>query len=1703
MSDVGMLKRGIATVGAAALMALFVSASWPAEAPDASVPADSTIVSESPSLGATVEQHSAPDAPRAQWTLNDKPEGQGDRVEVRKVKVQDVKTVKLQNVVPPIRFGSGEAEIPPEYTALLRDVLNRMKGRANVRLHFVGHTDNVPLAGAIKMQYGDNVGLSRERAGTVAEYFKQALHLPPESISYEGFGEARPVASNATAAGRAQNRRVAVEVWYDEIGEKLVDKEVVVAEQFNRVKVCRVETVCKLRYKEGHAKRARIKNLMPPLHFDDDTTSIPDDFLQKLRQVLSDLKGKQNLVVKFIGYTDNLPLTGRAERIYGTHEGLSKARARRASLAVQDALKLPTSAIEVVGKGAAMPLAANDTEKGRALNRRIEVEFWYDDALQELPDEPQICPEQGGAEIVTRDYEPRSGGIKPILFEQGKPAISPEYLAHLREAMDEVRDKTNVRLRFVGYTNNQPLDRRTAMVYGDDIGLSTARARRVMGAVKEQLGLADRQVEFEGRGYVQSADVVNTGFVESDTSRVEVRVVYDELAALDDDSLEITRITREVQPQDPFALNLMRITVDGKPVDDPGKSVSDIQRCTDVALDKAKIQFKFDDLELKPRLNVSAWPTTIRYRDDPDTEIPDNLMQFRMYTNYPAFIDKAEVRVFDSAQSERDVPLAVLPLDKDGSAEWQPSFDDYHAPNRELKYVLRVYDKNGRFDETKPQQIWVVDKLDTNLKEHETAKELLVGYGETRIAVENIDKKGGTVRVYGSDIPGEHTVYVGGRAVPVDKDGKFVAEAILPPGLHTVEVGVLDSAGNGELYLRDLEMKRNDWFYVAIADLTASKDKTSGPAQLVTGDTNHYNNDYNVDGRLAFYTNGKFGDGWKLTASADTREGPVKDLFSNFMNKTPDALFRRVDPDYTYPTFGDDSTVEEDAPTLGKFYVKLMKDFNYAMWGNFKIAYTDNDLAHVDRGLYGANAHYQSPGKTSFGEERFVADSFAAEPGTVGARDEFRGTGGSLYFLRHQDILTGSDRVRIEVRDKDSGLVLAVKNLTPVIDYDIDYLQGRIVLAQPLSSTASDNLLVASDSLSGNPVFLVVRYEFTPGFDNINTLAVGGRTHYWLNDYVKIGFTSSRSEEADTKSGVNASDLTLRKSAESWIKLETSKSTGPGTTSQQSNDGGFTFGEVDPLFGNNLKAGAYRVDASVGFGDVIDGAKGKVTFYKQSLDAGYSAPGLTTPTDTNQSGGTLQMPVTDRLSLNAKTDKRARDQGLQTSASEVDLGYQLNDHWQVSTGVRNDNRVDRSPVVPLTQEQGERTDVATRLTYDSRGRWTAYGYVQDTVDKTGNREDNGRVGSGGSFRVTDRFKVNGEVSSGDLGGAGKIGTEYLYSDRTNLYLNYVVENESTDNGIRAKKGDMVTGFRTRYSDTTSVYVEDRYTHGDVPTGLTQSAGVDVAPSDRLNLGVRVDFGTLRDNTTGAETNRSGMAVQVGYGFDSIKIASALEYRVDETQALDTTFSERTTWLIKNSLKYQVSPEWRIIGKLNHADSKSSLGTFFDGNYTEAVLGYGYRPVTNDRLNTLFKYTYFYNVPTADQVSVTNVPVDMIQKSHIFSLDTTYDLTQRWSIGGKYAYRLGQVAPDRVTREFFDSRAQLYIVRADYEFIRRWDAMIELRLLDLPDANDQRSGSLLALYWHMGNNIKVGVGYNFTDFSDNLTDQSYTSRGVFINVVGKM
>src|SRR5262249_27976468 len=139
-------------------------------------------------------------------------------------------------------------------------------------------------------------------------------------------------------------------------------------DEFKRIKVCRTETVCKMRYKEGQTPRTRVKNLVMPLRYEGETVPISDAFTKQIKQALNNLRDKQGVKVRFIGYTDDAPLTGRDESVYGNSLSLSKARAQRVAAAMKGILGLPASAIESDGRGNSHPVASNATMQGRAMN---------------------------------------------------------------------------------------------------------------------------------------------------------------------------------------------------------------------------------------------------------------------------------------------------------------------------------------------------------------------------------------------------------------------------------------------------------------------------------------------------------------------------------------------------------------------------------------------------------------------------------------------------------------------------------------------------------------------------------------------------------------------------------------------------------------------------------------------------------------------------------------------------------------------------------------------------------------------------------------------------------------------------------------------------------------------------------------------------------------------------------------------------------------------------------------------------------------------------------------------------------------------------------------------------------------------------------------------------------------------------------------
>jgi hypothetical protein len=1167
-------------------------------------------------------------------------------------------------------------------------------------------------------------------------------------------------------------------------------------------------------------------------------------------------------------------------------------------------------------------------------------------------------------------------------------------------------------------------------------------------------------------------------------------------------------------------------TMDGRSVHTTAPSgapsVADSQRCTDLALARADVQIRYDGLNSEPRLNVVAGP---------DAALEGERVQFRTHANYALLIQRGEVRIFAKDKTSRQTPLAVIPVER-GMASWHvpaeireqlarlsikdtptqaSSIDSPKSdPAKDgVVYVLRVYDANGRFDETAPKSLDIAHvRGGDGARGAVDDPGLLSVYGGNALEVRNIPVTGGAVLVSGRNVPAGHTVTVMGVPVPIDSKGDFAVRQVVAPGEHLIEVAIADKKGVASVFSRSAIVPENDFFYVALADLTAGKGQTSGPLAVLNPDhADAYKNQVFVNGRLAFYLKGQVKGDTLLTAAMDTRDQPIQHMFSNFDSKDPRYLLRNLDPNKYYPIYGDDSTLTEDAPTRGKFYVRLERGDSNIVWGNFKTNITGTEFVRYERGLYGARAQVKTDDSTKYGERRAQVEAFVAEPGTLGARDAFRGTGGSLYYTSRQNLTQGAERVTVEVRDANTGLVLKTRTLTATQDYDIDYLQGRIILKSPLSSVGTSDFIVQAGSLSGVDQYLVVNYEYAPNLQANRDKAYGGRASAWVTDNVQVGVTGYNQTTPGEKLAIGGADATVRLSPGSYVKVEAARSSGPGSGEQVSLDGGFTFTSVTT---SGAPAMARRIEAAADLSEIIKGADGRLSAYWKHKDQGFAGPGeLTYGQGGREMGAKSIVALNDRWTSKTKLDDK-RDVFRTYTAGEQNLTYTFNDYWKGTVGARLDNnRVAQQSASPILDQQGSRTDVAVRLDYVSHKDWGLYGFLQGTVERTGDRNNNNRVGVGGDTRLNATTKGTAELSAGNGGLGGKVGLEHKIDEKRTSYLNYAMDPDRTDIISRGGTGALTSGTRERFSDSFSVFGEERLKHGGGLSGLTHAFGLDFVPVEHWKAGIVLETGRLSDPLQG-DVKRIAVSSTIGYSHGGLVYAGKFEYRHDDTTTAfspiagtDRKETVRDTYLMNNALNQKVNADWRYIGKLKGSYSTSTAQDFYRGNYLEGVAGMAYRPVANDRLNALFKYTYFYNVPTSGQVAILAGVNDYAQQSHVLSVDGAYDLNSYVTIGAKYALRVGSIKDNTLAAStWLDSKAQLLIGRIDVHVVKEWDLTGELRTLDALTAKDRQTGALVGIYRHMGDNFKFGVGYNFTKFSDDLTNLSGRNQGIFVNAIGK-
>ncbi|NOY44483.1 MAG: OmpA family protein [Deltaproteobacteria bacterium] len=138
--------------------------------------------------------------------------GMEKEVEAGRVVIEQLKGKLSVKVLDEILFDSGSARIKPEGREVLRRLGEMLKAQADKAIVIEGHTDNVPIAGALAERFPSNWELSTARATSVVRFLQDEVGVEPERLSAVGFGPYRPVASNDTPEGRARNRRIEIKL---------------------------------------------------------------------------------------------------------------------------------------------------------------------------------------------------------------------------------------------------------------------------------------------------------------------------------------------------------------------------------------------------------------------------------------------------------------------------------------------------------------------------------------------------------------------------------------------------------------------------------------------------------------------------------------------------------------------------------------------------------------------------------------------------------------------------------------------------------------------------------------------------------------------------------------------------------------------------------------------------------------------------------------------------------------------------------------------------------------------------------------------------------------------------------------------------------------------------------------------------------------------------------------------------------------------------------------------------------------------------------------------------------------------------------------------------------------------------------------------------------------------------------------------------
>ena len=220
-------------------------------------------------------------------------------------------------------------------------------------------------------------------------------------------------------------------------------------------------------------------------------------------------------------------------------------------------------------------------------------------------------------------------------------------------------------------------------------------------------------------------------------------------------------------------------------------------------------------------------------------------------------------------------------------------------------------------------------------------------------------------------------------------------------------------------------------------------------------------------GRIALYGSGAIGKKGLATIAYDTADRLQKSNGTGSFAENP--------TNRPYDTYGDSSTVHDDALSRNRLYARYDQGQSHFLIGEFQAqTSSSNSIGGFSQLVSGAQAQIANKDRS--------LTLFAAKNDIAYARTVIPAAGfSSVTQPLHPDIVVGSEQISLASIDRRTGIVISETALVRGIDYELDYVSGNIRFI---------NIPLPLDA-SFNPQQLIVRYEY--GGTNVIARTYGGR----------------------------------------------------------------------------------------------------------------------------------------------------------------------------------------------------------------------------------------------------------------------------------------------------------------------------------------------------------------------------------------------------------------------------------------------------------------------------------------------------------------------------------------------------------------------------------------------------------------------------------